>query len=118
MNLIAHITTAGEWQEAQSEGSYRGGTLASAGFIHCSRPEQLIRVANALFRAQTGLVLLVIDPSRVTAEILDEPSGGERFPHIHGPLNLSAVTVVLPFEPNEDGRFSLPPELEPSAAGH
>jgi uncharacterized protein (DUF952 family) len=115
MSMITHITTAGEWHEAQSEGFYRGDTLPSEGFIHCSRPEQVVRVANGLFRARTGLVLLVIDPSRVTAEIRDEPSGEERYPHIYGPLNISAVMAVLPFEPNADGRFSLPPQLEPEA---
>jgi uncharacterized protein (DUF952 family) len=118
MSIIAHITTAEEWHTAQSEGIYRGGTLTSEGFIHCSRPEQLIRVADALFRAQTGLVLLVIDRSGVTADVRDEPAGGEQYPHIYGPLNLSAVTAVLPFEPKADGCFSLPHGLEPPAGGH
>jgi uncharacterized protein (DUF952 family) len=112
MSAIVHITTAGEWQRAQSEGSYRGDTLRSVGFIHCSRPEQVARVADALFRGRTGLLLLVIDRSRVTAEVLDEPSGGERYPHIYGSLNLNAVTAVLAFEPDAEGRFSLPAQLD------
>jgi uncharacterized protein (DUF952 family) len=39
----------------------------------------------------------VIDPQRVNAEIREESVGGdERFPHIYGPLNLSAVIETRP----------------------
>jgi uncharacterized protein (DUF952 family) len=46
----------------------------------------------------------------------ESPAGGdERFPHIYGPLNLDAVTQVLPFEPSDDGLFSLPEPWRTSA---
>ena len=66
--------------------------------------------ANALFHGQSDLMLLVIEPSRLAAELIYEDShgNGERFPHIYGPLNLDAVVRVVPFPPNGDGHFSLP----------
>ena len=36
---------------------------------------------------------------------------GELFPHVYGPINLDAVTNVVPFEPDEDGNFTLPETL-------
>jgi uncharacterized protein (DUF952 family) len=110
MATIFHITKRGEWERAKREGSYRTPTLASEGFIHCSRSDQVIRIANTLFRGQAGLVLLEIDTRRVGAEIRHEncEGGRELFPHIYGALDLGSVVRVLAFEPGEDGSFAMP----------
>jgi uncharacterized protein (DUF952 family) len=116
---IFHITGRGEWERAQREGDYRAPSLASEGFIHCSRGDQVIRVADRLFRGRTGLVLLEIDAVRVRAEIRYEncEGGQEDFPHIYGPLDLDSVVRVLEFEPGEDGRFALPSRPEGESFG-
>jgi uncharacterized protein (DUF952 family) len=111
MTLILHITTREQWERAKSTGAYRGDTLDSEGFIHCSTPAQVIPVANAFFRGQSGLVLLCIDSAKVQTEIryeAPEPGGEEAYPHIYGPLNADAVVRVLAFEPGADGTFALP----------
>lgn len=109
---ILHIATAEAWGEARTAGWYRGDTLDSEGFIHCSTPAQVLGVANLLFRGQSDLVLLVIDPARLSAPLRYEGAeGGRLFPHIYGPLETAAVTTVLAFEPGSDGSFTLPPEL-------
>ena len=111
METIFHITKRGEWERAQREGIYRTPTLASEGFIHCSRSYQVIRVANTLFRGQMGLVLLEIDTRQVRAEIRYEncEGGQELFPHIYGALDPGSVVRVLALEPGEDGSFAMPP---------
>ncbi len=112
MGIILHITKREQWEQAKLTGVYRGDTLDSDGFIHCSTPQQVIEVANAFFHAQKGLVLLCITSERVRAEIRHESlEGGERFPHVYGPLNVDAVVKVLDFEPDEDGKFELPGEI-------
>jgi uncharacterized protein (DUF952 family) len=107
---IFHITRRGEWERAEREGVYRAQTLASEGFIHCSRSDQVIRTADTLFRGQTGLVLLEIDTRRVGAEIRYEncEGGQEVFPHIYGALELGSVVRASAFEPGEDGSFAMP----------
>jgi uncharacterized protein (DUF952 family) len=106
--MIFHICSAAEWQ-ASGDGHYRGASLDREGFIHCSTPEQVIEVADRLFHGRCDLVLLVIDPDRVTAEIRREDGGNDQFyPHIYGALNVNAVTAVVAFEPNRDGGFELP----------
>ena len=109
-SLIFVIARREQWERERPAGAYRGDTLDTEGFIHCSRPDQVVAVANRLFAGQQGLVLLCIDPARVQAEIRDEvASNGQHYPHVYGPLNVDAVTRVLDFAPGPDGRFTLPP---------
>ncbi len=112
MSLILHITSNEQWQNAKHAGFYRCDSLESEGFIHCSRREQVVWVANSFYRARTSLVLLCIDAARVQAEIKHEAiESSEQFPHLYGVLNLDAVIDVLDFVPGENGLFELP-ELE------
>jgi uncharacterized protein (DUF952 family) len=111
--VILHIATRDAWQQAQAAGAYRGDTLDVQGFIHCSRPEQLVAVANARFRSRADLLLLSIDESRLTAELREEEGEpGQLFPHIYGPLNLDAVVRAEAFVPLADGAFTLPEWVE------
>ncbi|MBE9189582.1 DUF952 domain-containing protein [Gloeocapsopsis crepidinum LEGE 06123] len=112
MNLILHITQRNQWENAQQSQIYCGDTLESEGFIHCSTPQQVVEVANSLFKHQQGLVLLCIDSDKVSAEIRYEGSQEDKlFPHIYGTLNLNAVIQVLNFQPKEDGTFAFPQEI-------
>jgi uncharacterized protein (DUF952 family) len=109
VNIILHVTKRERWEEARRDGVYRGDTLGSQGFIHCSTPEQIVKVANALFYAQEGLVLLCINVDRVESEIRYETTGeGDKYPHIYGPLNVDAVVKTVNFKPRRDGKFTLP----------
>jgi uncharacterized protein (DUF952 family) len=111
--MIFHITQRARWDEAQRLRVYRGDTLDTEGFIHCSEADQVLRSANKFYTGQHGLVLLGIDPSRLHSELRYEPaSDGQQYPHIYGPLNPDAVVQTLGFEPAADGRFALPPEME------
>lgn len=107
--MILHIAARAAWQEAQAAGAYRGDTLDVQGFIHCSHTEQLVGVANARFRGRTDLLVLVIDETRLQAELREEEGEpGQLFPHIYGPLNLDAVSRAEPISPQPDGTFLLP----------
>jgi uncharacterized protein (DUF952 family) len=121
MDLILHITTESAWLAAQRAGVYAPPSLATEGFIHCSTPAQTPETANMFFRGQPGLVLLCVDPRKLSSELKYEaptdaaarPRTGS-FPHIYGMLELSAVTAVVAFPPEPDGSFRLPrlpPEL-------
>jgi uncharacterized protein (DUF952 family) len=121
-HMILHITRRDEWQQAQQAGQYIAPSLAAQGFIHCSTAEQAITVANTFYANQRDLVLLVIDPQRLSAELRWEPpdhpvgdadtraidANPTLFPHIYGALNLDAVVRVLDFPPDADGSFALP----------
>ena len=110
MNYILHICTQDEWAADQSTGEYRAATLKSEGFIHCSRPEQIVWVANQYYPGAVDLVLLWIDLQKLSARLHWEDSDGDVFPHLYGPLNLDAVTSVIDFVPDPDGVFRVVPE--------
>ena len=113
--FILHLTSRTAWSDAQKRGEYAADSLAGQGFIHCSKASQILRVANFIYAGQHGLVLLVIDPARLTSELRWEPGVDlaiQLFPHIYGPINLDAVVDVIAFEPGMDGRFQLPASLE------
>ncbi len=114
MNIILHITTREAWQTAVFANTYRADSFDSEGFIHCSTLDQVLIPANAMFQGRQGLVLLCIDPDRLTHRLVYEDcyESGIEFPHIYGPLNVEAVLDVVDFPPNEDGTFSLPKGLK------
>ena len=99
-SIILHITTPELWNLAKAAGEYRADSLASEGFIHCSKPDQLAGVVSRYYQGQTGLIVLHIDPDLVQPSILWEnpPGKNEQFPHIYGPLNLNAVIEVKRLE--------------------
>lgn len=111
-NLLIKIAAAEEWAKATDAGIFTGTESDTAGFIHLSRVNQLKRTANKWYLGRRGLVLLVISPSKLRAELRWEPNAqGELFPHVYGAVNLDAVVSVIPFEPLEDGTFETPPAL-------
>ena len=110
MTLIFHITQRQQWDSAQVIGSYRGDTLDTEGFIHCSKLEQVVGVANRFYAEQSGLVLLSLAIALLQAELCYESADGDDFPHLYGALNLDAVVQVIDFEPAPAG-FKLPSEL-------
>ncbi|CBN55305.1 MULTISPECIES: DUF952 domain-containing protein [Kamptonema] len=111
MNIILHITHRQQWEEAKQIQAYRGDTLETEGFIHCSTHQQLIKVANKFFFGQKELMILCIDSDRVQSEVKYEEADGDSFPHIYGPLNIDAVFKVIEFESGENGKFELPGEM-------
>lgn len=107
---ILHFCPSDVWSAAQRQGEYRGDTLASEGFIHCSTADQVHLPANALVRGRTDIVLLEIEPERLTAPVRWEPGdpSSMRFPHVYGPIPLDAVVAVRDFRPRPDGTFAAP----------
>jgi uncharacterized protein (DUF952 family) len=115
---ILHITTAGAWAEAQAAGRLTTASLQTEGFIHCSTAGQVKATADRIFAGSGDLLLLEIDPARLTAPLRWERATdvGEDFPHIYGPLDLDAVLRVLPMPEGPDG-YVPPPGEGRSGAG-
>ncbi len=106
---IYHIATVADWRKAQKAGEYTtstlGRTLTEVGFIHAAHREQVGPTYTRFYaRVKEPLVLLTIDTDRLTSPWREEEvasdgapgEGTETFPHIYGPLPVSAVTRFQP----------------------
>jgi uncharacterized protein (DUF952 family) len=118
MRIILHITNRDSWESSASSGYYKPSSLDTDGFIHCSTIEQTAETANQYYADQQDLVLLCIDENRTEADVkyeapacVNDQRTASLFPHIYGPLNVSAVVRVVDFVPNADGKFELPAEV-------
>ena len=96
MEIIYHITTQIEWQNAQLNGFYEAASLPIEGFIHCSKEHQVAGVLERYFNGKNNLLKLTIDVSKLTNKLIYElaPSLNEDFPHIYGFLNIDAVIKI------------------------
>jgi uncharacterized protein (DUF952 family) len=115
MSIIFHIARRAVWEAAVSGGYYMPPSLISDGFIHCSTIEQTTDTADQYYAGQLDLVLLCIDTDKVEVRIkyeapacLNDQRAGSLFPHIYGPLEVSAVVRAVEFAPGPDGKFKLP----------
>jgi uncharacterized protein (DUF952 family)/uncharacterized glyoxalase superfamily protein PhnB len=118
MEILFHIARQRDWEAAERVGAYRistlDRTLAREGFIHLSFARQVRGVADRVYAdVDDQLVLLSIDPSKLTASVVIEPVAGtdERFPHLYGELPVAAVRRVTAYRRGDDGRFG-PPALD------
>ncbi len=102
---IYHLMVRSVWEAFRLAGSYEPPSLRAEGFIHCSPADRVTEVARAFYRGQTDLVVLEIDPARLTARLINEPAADRpgSFPHIYGPLNLEAVVHAGDFPPDGKG---------------
>jgi uncharacterized protein (DUF952 family) len=109
---LFHLTEAATWEAARAAGEYRqstrGVTLEQQGFIHAGLRHQVRPVAERIYADAEDLVLLTIDPDKLTAPVRFEPSDGEDFPHIYGPIPVEAVVNVVPVTRDDTGRMVLP----------
>jgi uncharacterized protein (DUF952 family) len=111
---IYKICGQAAWRAAEAGGAFLGSEVdARDGFIHFSTAAQVAETAAKHFADASDLVLVAVDAGALGPSLKWEPSrGGDLFPHLYGPLPLSAVRWMQPLSRAADGRHAFP-ELEP-----
>lgn len=94
---LIHATTRELWEAQSASGTYVPPGFEGEGFIHCCHRGQLDRVLRDYFGNAETVTLLIIDATRVVPEIKYEvsPTTGDDYPHIYGPLDVSAVIEAI-----------------------
>lgn len=98
--MIFHLTDPSRWEQSLAEGEHTGSSrnveLADEGFIHCSTADQWPATVERFYADVDALVLLHIDESLLDVPLVVEQLGEapEPFPHVYGPIPLTAVVKV------------------------
>jgi uncharacterized protein (DUF952 family) len=103
--VVYKIVATEEWAEAGAAGVFTGAAIDRAdGFIHFSTAEQAPETAAKWFAGRGDLSLVAIDGEALGEDLRWEPSrGGALFPHLYGPLPMSAVVWSRPLPLGRDG---------------
>jgi uncharacterized protein (DUF952 family) len=124
---IFHLVPAAYYHCQPPDRPYLPATFRQEGFIHCTSDiNTLLPVANAFFAGlEDDLLVLEIDPSRLTAPLKYEPAKppaqtpstdqpaltpepDRLFPHIYGPLNRPAIGRIFALPQDPAGRWQMP----------
>ncbi len=114
---LVHLCAKQDWVGAHRRGRLEPQSLAQVGFIHLSALEQVHIPANAFYRGRSDLLLLEVEAARVPADIVWEDGDpphpdGIQFPHLYGPLPVTAVVGVRDYLPEPDGTFDCRTSLD------
>jgi uncharacterized protein (DUF952 family) len=98
---IYHVATLADWRQAQQSGTYAmstyGRTLEEEGYIHAARHDQVPVVRDRYYAdVREPLVVLEVETDGLEAEVRDEQVGDEVYPHVYGPIPVSAVVAWRP----------------------
>lgn len=109
--LLVHLCTDLDWENAQATPEWRPESLSVVGFVHLSAQCQVHLPANRLFAGRDDLVVLYLEQGRLGAVVRWEPGASTDpesmlFPHLYGPLPIAAVVDARPYIPGPDGRFA------------
>jgi uncharacterized protein (DUF952 family) len=103
--IAYHLVSAAAWAHAPEGEPFRPMSLEIEGFVHLThRMSDLVDVANDRYRQEPGLHLVLT----VALRWLRAPwryDGDERYPHVYGPLDRTAITEVRPIARDADRRF-------------
>ncbi len=112
--LIHTMARAADLRLAEAAGAYSGSADDRRdGFLHFSTAAQL-RASAAKHRTnEAGLVLLTVATAPLGPALRWEPAGQRPglFPHLYGPLPLSAVRRAVPLPLGPDGTHAFPPDI-------
>lgn len=109
---IYKILRADEWAALQAAGETSGAPIDVAdGYIHFSTATQAAETAAKYFANVEGLVLAAMDADALGDALRWEVSrGGDKFPHLYGPLRLADVVWHAPL-PVANGTHQFPADM-------
>jgi len=107
--IIFHIIDKTELENIEGSRYYKPASLENEGFIHCSRINQLVRVAQNHYRHSNGIFIMAVESTQAGNPVIFEDlyNLGEKYPHIYGSIEMTAVKNIYPMAETADG-FLLP----------
>lgn len=104
--IAYHLVPVDVWDRQANGPAYAPEAFDEDGFIHLTNGlDPLLQVANMFYATDPRdfAVLVLAVPEIASPVRYDDPE--EQFPHIYGPLNVSAVRDRLAVDRGPDGTF-------------
>ncbi|MDY6924462.1 MAG: DUF952 domain-containing protein [Pseudomonadota bacterium] len=106
MSAVAYkLVDRAEWEAARATGVYAGSAIDRAdGYIHLSSAGQLAETARRHYAGRRDLILATVELGSLGSALRWEASrGGALFPHLYGPLPVTAATTERALSVGDDG---------------
>jgi uncharacterized protein (DUF952 family) len=105
-DIVFKLIDRPSWRAAEAAGVFVGSAAdARDGFIHFSTAAQVRETAVRHFAGARDLLLVAVESAALGDVLRWESSrGGDLFPHLYGPLPLSAVRGVSDVGLDDAGR--------------
>jgi uncharacterized protein (DUF952 family) len=105
LSRVYKLLDGAAWRAALAAGVFEGAEIDRRdGYIHFSAADQAQETARLYFRGAADLMLLAVEAEALGPALKWEPSrGGALFPHLYGPLPVSAVAEARPLALDRDG---------------
>ena len=93
MTRIYKLLGKADWEAAMAAGRFAGaGVDLEDGYIHFSTALQCAETVRIYYLGRTALMILEVESEGLGAGLKWEPSrGGDLFPHLYRPLEISEV---------------------------
>ncbi|MEK6772675.1 MAG: DUF952 domain-containing protein [Bdellovibrionota bacterium] len=110
---VYHLISEGDLKQRTQNGFIFEPSLKTEGFAHCATLLQIIPVTHRHYKGVKDLLLLKIEERYLIYPLRYDyvAKHATYFPHIYGPINLSAVKKVFKMQINSDGSFRLPKDI-------
>ena len=93
---IIHSAVKEEFDKEIKTGFYGKSSVEKFGYVHCSDLDTYALVAPNFKDDFRERVVLVIDVSKVLADVKWEDGGGLDFPHVYGLISVDSIIGVYP----------------------
>jgi len=112
-SLAYKVLTSDQMRVLEDERVFAGAPVDLAdGYIHLSTADQLQETIDKHFAGQDNLWLAAVDLEVLEDAVKWEPSrGGQLFPHLYGPLPMTAVLFAEPLPVDAAGYHVFPASI-------
>lgn len=101
--LAYKLLTEADWAAAQASGVTASAVDLADGYVHLSTAEQVRETARRYFAGAGRVRLLRFELAGLGDVRWEKSRGGDLFPHLYGPLEITKANAAWWLDPGPDG---------------
>lgn len=105
---VYKLLTGDDWRSAMEMGVTSAAVDLKDGYVHLSTRAQAAETARLHFAGADGVRLLRFAVADLPPLTWEPSRGGQLFPHLYGPLEVSLAEAVWHLLPGPDGALRFP----------